>query len=169
MKRYLPYIAGVINGSLLLLTVYFYEKFQGSSTSFVRVSGMIQDDIMGLSQNVEECKVYCNYIPTIDWQVMSVFGIMIGAFLLSYYRKDFKIEAMSEGWRARFGDSKRKRLITAFIGGIFILYGARVAHGCPAGHGLSGMAQLSASSFVTLGFFYCIGVVTVYFLYGGRK
>ncbi|KAJ3072516.1 hypothetical protein HDU98_003455 [Podochytrium sp. JEL0797] len=36
------------------------------------------------------------------------------------------------------------------VGGILLVYGSRVAGGCTSGHGLSGMAQLSTASFLTV-------------------
>ena len=37
-----------------------------------------------------------------------------------------------------------------FVGGILLVFGARLAGGCTSGHGLSGMASLSIASFVTV-------------------
>jgi len=41
--------------------------------------------------------------------------------------------------------------IRAMIGGAVMILGARMAGGCTSGHGISGMATLSKSSFVTVG------------------
>lgn len=51
-------------------------------------------------------------------------------------------------WRDRFGDSTGLRLGVSFIGGIFVLYGARLADGCTSGHMMSGMMQTSISGYI---------------------
>ena len=48
------------------------------------------------------------------------------------------------------------------------MIGARLADGCPSGHGLSGMMQLSASSFVALALFFAAGALTAALVYRRR-
>ena len=45
------------------------------------------------------------------------------------------------------------------------MIGARMADGCPSGHGLSGMMQLSVSAFVALALFFGIGMLVAHFVY----
>jgi len=49
-------------------------------------------------------------------------------------------------------------LTRAIIGGMALVVGARTAGGCTSGHGISGMATLSKSSFVTVGAMFAGGV-----------
>ena len=65
----------------------------------------------------------------------------------------------------RFGPSVAKRAVFSFLGGIVAMMGARLADGCPSGHGLSGMMQLSVSSFVALAFFFVIGAIIANLMY----
>jgi uncharacterized membrane protein YedE/YeeE len=58
-----------------------------------------------------------------------------------------------------------KRAIFAFLGGIVAMIGARLADGCPSGHGLSGMMQLSVSSFVAMAMFFGFGALVAHFMY----
>jgi hypothetical protein len=44
-----------------------------------------------------------------------------------------------------------------------------MADGCPSGHGLSGMMQLSVSAFVALAIFFGVGVVIAALLYGRKS
>jgi len=46
--------------------------------------------------------------------------------------------------------SKTRRLVFAFLGGVFFVYGAQLARGCTSGAALSGMAVLSVAGFVTM-------------------
>ena len=54
------------------------------------------------------------------------------------------------------------------MGGIVAMIGARLADGCPSGHGLSGVMQLSVSSFVALILFFVAGAVTAALVYKRR-
>ena len=100
---------------------------------------------------------------------MLVLGIFIGAFISSTTDKSFKLESVPETWEKRYGPSIGKRAVGAFIGGIIAMLGARMADGCPSGHGLSGMMQLSMSAFVALVIFFAAGVGVAALLYGRRS
>jgi uncharacterized membrane protein YedE/YeeE len=51
------------------------------------------------------------------------------------------------------------------LGGIVAMIGARLADGCPSGHGLSGMMQLSLSSFFAMAMFFGFGILVANFIY----
>jgi uncharacterized membrane protein YedE/YeeE len=72
-------------------------------------------------------------------------------------------------WKERFGPSVGKRAAGAFLGGIVAMIGARMASGCPSGHGLSGLMQLSVSGFTALGMFFITGVAVAAVVYRRRK
>ena len=44
------------------------------------------------------------------------------------------------------------------FGGGMLIYGARMAQGCTSGHGISGMSQLSVSSFITVAAMFGAGI-----------
>ena len=46
--------------------------------------------------------------------------------------------------------SPLRRLIFAFLGGVFFVFGAQLARGCTSGAALSGMAVLTTAGFVTM-------------------
>jgi uncharacterized membrane protein YedE/YeeE len=72
-------------------------------------------------------------------------------------------------WGERFGSSVPKRAIVAFLGGIVAIFGARLADGCPSGHGLSGSLQLAVSGLIALVCFFIGGMVMARILYGGGE
>ena len=72
-------------------------------------------------------------------------------------------------WAERFGTSPVKRGIVAFIGGIIAMFGARLADGCPSGHGLSGMIQLAVSGLIAMVFFFVGGIIMTRIIYSGGK
>lgn len=74
----------------------------------------------------------------VDWQFMLVLSILLGALISSATDRSFKLESVPPIWEKRFGPSIGKRAAAAFLGGIVAMVGARMADGCPSGHGLSG-------------------------------
>jgi uncharacterized membrane protein YedE/YeeE len=58
----------------------------------------------------------------------------------------------------RFGPSVMKRFVAAFLGGVVIMYGARLAGGCTSGHGISGGLQLALSSWLFLAVMFSTGL-----------
>jgi uncharacterized protein len=79
--------------------------------------------------------------------------------------KSFKLESVPDIWRDQFGPSIMNRALASFVGGIIAMMGARLADGCPSGHGLSGMMQLSISSFVALALFFGFGAIVANLMY----
>jgi hypothetical protein len=113
---------------------------------------------------------YIKEEPKIEWQWMFVTGVLIGSFLISLLTRSFSIQAVPDVWKQRFGASALKRAVVAFCGGIIAMLGARLADGCPSGHGLSGMMQLSVSSLLALACFFTGGIVVARMLYAqGRS
>ena len=54
--------------------------------------------------------------------------------------------------------------LTAILGGCIMIFGARLAGGCTSGHGISGMAMLGPSSFITVGGMFVGGMGLAAFL-----
>ncbi len=167
-----PYLAGTLLGLLAIASVYattvFLGKtnYLGASTTFVRAAGLLERTVA--AEHVSANEYYSKEKVRVDWQFMLVFGIFFGALLSSLWDKSFKLEGVPPTWKERFGPSIWKRACGAFFGGIVAMLGARMADGCPSGHGLSGMMQLSASSFAALIFFFGVGVVVAHYVYKRR-
>ncbi|HNV23871.1 MAG TPA: YeeE/YedE thiosulfate transporter family protein, partial [Candidatus Omnitrophota bacterium] len=105
----------------------------------------------------------------IDWQFMLVIGIFIGAFLASILDRSFKFEAVPPTWEKCFGKSIFVRAFWAVVGGAIAMIGARLADGCPSGHGLSGLMQLSVSGFAALALFFGVGIFMASLIYKRRS
>lgn len=73
-------------------------------------------------------------------------GLMAGALIAAVASRRWRFQATTVWWRASHGPGVGLRLLTGFIGGFFILLGARLAHGCTSGQFASGWAQLSVSA-----------------------
>ena len=168
-----PYLAGALVGILAILSAYATTvwlgktTYLGASTTFVRGAGIIEKQVV--PERVEANEYFTKEKVRVDWQFMLVLGIFAGAFIASSTDKSFKLEGVPPVWRERFGPSVGKRAAAAFLGGIVAMFGARMADGCPSGHGLSGMMQLSVSAFAALAMFFGVGIVVAAMIYGRRK
>ena len=164
-----PYLAGALVGVLAIVSVLATTQllgktnYLGASTTFVRAAGLLEQTVF--PERVAGNEYFTKEKVRVDWQFMLVVGIFCGALLAAKADRSFKPEAVPPIWRERFGPSTGKRALGAFLGGIVAMLGARMADGCPSGHGLSGMMQLSLSSFVALAMFFGTGVVVAGLVY----
>ncbi len=122
-----PYIAGALTGLLLVFSVWFTGKYVGVSTTFVRSAGFVE--MIFNAERVAAMEYFKKEIPKIDWQFLFVVGIFFGALVASTTSKSFKLQAVPPLWERRFGPSKTKRAIVAFMGGAVAMFGARLADG----------------------------------------
>lgn len=165
-----PYLAGVFSGLLLVVSVFITGNFFGASTSYVRTAGMLKEGVSPVVEKMGEVDIvyYDKYIPIVDWQWMFVTGVVIGGFIAAKIFGEFKLVALPQRWIQRFGSSIPKRAIIAFFGGVVAMFGARMAGGCPSGHGLSGLSQLSLSGIISIMGFFGAGVIVAHILYKKR-
>jgi len=56
------------------------------------------------------------------------------------------------------GEMQQVGRFSALIGGVSLIFGAHLADGCPSGHGISGLATFSLSSFVTVAAMFAGGI-----------
>lgn len=168
-----PYLAGALVGLLAVVSVYATTMllgkttYIGASTTFVRAAGFLERSVA--MEHVAANEYFVKTKIKIDWQYMLVAGIFLGALGSSLSDRSFALESVPPTWRERFGPSVGKRAFGAFFGGIVAMVGARMADGCPSGHGLSGMMQLSMSSLVALLMFFGFGVLVAQFVYRRRS
>jgi uncharacterized protein len=168
-----PYLAGALVGFLAiasaLATTHWLGKtsYLGASTTFVRAAGLVERAVA--PQRVAENEYFTREKVQVDWQFMLVLGIFLGALGSSLADKSFKAESVPPTWESRFGPSVAKRAAAAFLGGIAAMLGARLADGCPSGHGLSGLMQLSVSGFAALALFFGSGVLLARMIYLKRE
>jgi hypothetical protein len=168
-KNWNPYFAGVLAGIVLVLSVLVAGKYIGASTTFARGASVIEEWV-GIDTSSFEYfttkggKYGPESLP--NWQFLFVIGILIGAFISSISSGDFKLQILPDMWRNAFGANVLTRGVVAFCGGTVGLIGARLAGGCPSGHGLSGLAQLSVSGFIALAGFFVSGMIVANLMYG---
>jgi len=168
--RWSPYVAGALAGLLAIASAYATTKwlpktaFLGCSTTYVRAAGLIEQQLA--PERVEANVYYQKEKVKVDWQFMLVCGIFLGALAGALVNRQFDWESVPPLWHKRFGPGLGLRALAGFAGGAAAMFGARLADGCPSGHGLSGVMQLSASGLVALACFFAGGVFVARRLYG---
>ena len=166
-QRWSPYLVGTGIGVLSWVTFGLMDKALGVSTTMVRWAGLMES--VFASEHVRSNAYFTKYIfdqPAIDWQMMLVIGLPLGALLSAALSKSYRRESVPELWQWRFGPSPFGRYAGAFLGGAIMLFGARMAGGCTSGHGISGGLQFSVSSWIFFVSFFITGIVSAYALFG---
>ena len=167
-----PYLAGALVGLLAVVSVWATTvmmgktNYLGASTTFVRAAGLLERAMA--PERVAANEYFTTSKVKVDWQFMLVGGIFLGALVSSVTDRSFKLESVPPVWAKRFGKSPIKRALGAVLGGMVAMVGARMADGCPSGHGLSGMMQFSVSSLAALCLFFGVGIAVAAMVYKGR-
>ena len=162
-KAWSPYVAGVIIGLLQIPTFLLMDTALGASSSYVTVGAHIAALFDG---RVGEIKYLASHMWGAKnwWQVAVVGGIAVGAFL-SMRLSGARRQTISPVWaRATSTTTLAARAPLAFLAGFIMLFGARIAGGCTSGHGISGMAQLSAGSTLAVVAMFAGGILTAMLL-----
>ncbi|MDP8225782.1 MAG: YeeE/YedE thiosulfate transporter family protein [Candidatus Lernaella stagnicola] len=149
-KPYLnPYLAGILLGLVILLSFFLSGRGLGASGG---VSTIIASGVHAVAPTFAEAHPYFGkyFDKATDghanaWKVFLFFGVLVGGFLSGIFsgrvRKD-----LERGPNI----SARSRLLLAFVGGIVMGFGARLARGCASGQGLSGAAVFASGSWLFL-------------------
>ncbi|MBT5934831.1 YeeE/YedE thiosulfate transporter family protein [Sulfurimonas sp.] len=158
---------GVLVGIILALAI-FIVKPVGGSTQFSIVNGIIWDSVVSIvsetnsttsgytSDNSYLAKNNGSYAKAVanpmSYGLVFVLSIFIGGFISQITKGPSR--SRDEGnaptvWLNKFGNTSTfKRYIVTFIGGFFVIFGARLASGCTSGHMMSGMMQTSVSGYL---------------------
>lgn len=85
-------------------------------------------------------------LSTRQWRSIYALGLLLGGVLYAVLGLPILPSAMP-AWKLA-------------LGGVFIGFGARLGGGCTSGHGICGMASLSAGSVAIVGTFLSTGIIT---------
>ena len=118
MQSWSPYVIGAAMGVLSWFTFVLSDKFLSCSTTYSRLSGMIERRLRGPA--VEQKAYYRKTLLIVDWQFMFVIGILIGAFLSAFLSDSLHLKMVPELWRQHFGDTPVLRFFVAFAGGVLM-------------------------------------------------
>lgn len=144
-----PYLVGAGIGVLSWIAFAVMKDPLGVTTAYSRIASLFAAPFIG-ADGVAANSYWKSMPLSWDYGVWFLIGIPLGAFVAAVTSGTFQVELVPDVWRERFGGSVGKRFAAAFLGGIVIMYGARLAGGCTSGHGISGGLQLALSSWVFL-------------------
>jgi uncharacterized membrane protein YedE/YeeE len=161
-----PYLVGTLIGVLSMFTFYFSNKPLGASTAYARVAGLIGERVA--PKHTEQLKYFADNKPKIGWELVLVLGVVCGGFLAALSGNELTGRLLPLLWQERFGagtGSVWLRVLAAFLGGVLMAFGARLAGGCTSGHGISGTMQLSVGSWITAICIFLGGVATAMLMF----
>jgi len=147
-----PYLAGVLLGVVLFISVLLTGDGLGASGAVQRVWAGIVDFV---APHYVDTSVYLvkyaggSTNPWTHWIVFLAIGTIIGGFISGLIGRRVYTEIV-KGPRI----SNSTRLWFALLGGTLVGYGARFARGCTSSQGLSGSALLSVGSWVFMTLFF---------------
>lgn len=164
-KHMNPYLAGVLLGLVLLLTIFVTGRGLGASGAtknvVVAAVGAVAPQHAAANPFYSKLLAPGHEAPLKGWLVFEVLGVLLGAFVsgLGADRLRFVTE---RGPRV----SVKGRLLFAALGGALFGAGAQFARGCTSGAALSGMAVLSVAGFVTMMAIFGSGFLFAWFTRG---
>lgn len=156
---------GTCLGILTWFTFGVAKKSLGVSTNFSQVVKVAETAVA--PEHAKNVTYFADYkIPTaFGWEAGIFIGLIIGGFVASRLSGDTSGTKLPELWTQRFGTSRVKSSALAFIAGIILIYGARLAGGCTSGHGISGSLQLAVSSWAFFFSLFASGLATAFLLF----
>lgn len=139
-----PYVGGVLLGVVLFLSFFITSHGLGASGGVNRVAVAIEDLVV--PEHVDKTPYLAEMAggerdPLAHWIVWEVAGVLLGGFVSGLLRGRVRVQTY-HGPQIRPGT----RWAFAFVGGVLMGYGARLARGCTSGQALSGGAVLSVGS-----------------------
>lgn len=173
-------LGGVLLGVVFSLALMLVKPI-GVSTQFVVVDGIIWNALdASLITETAEGKLAspqpyiekeAKYIvKPLNYNLIFVLAMMAGAAISVALRgglaaAERRVPAL---WAETFTGGTAMRMLAGFVGGMVVLFGARLADGCTSGHMMSGMSQTAVSGFIfALGAF-ATAVPLAILMYGRR-
>ena len=176
-------MSGLALGLVFFLAVLLVKPI-GVSTQFVILDGIIWSKLDNtlISKTTETKTGYTSTNPylaksdgkyaknianPLNYSFVFVLAMLGGAFLSSRLRGGNAPgeSQMPAIWRANFGGNPTKRYLVAFIGGVLVLYGARLAGGCTSGHMMSGIMQTALSGYIFSAAAFLAAIPTAFLLF----
>ncbi len=163
--------------ALLLGTVFFLAvllaKPIGVSTQFSVLSGIVHsaldDDVITESEGTysstndyydkSDGKIAKSITNPWNYDFVLVLLIPVGGYVAYLANMKKSGNSISDNTNINVAEKFNiKTYIPAFLGGMILLYGARMAGGCTSGHMMSGMMQGSVSGYIFAGSVFTIAI-----------
>ncbi len=176
-------LSGLALALAFLLSVVLVKPI-GVSTQFVILDGIIWNKVSpGLVvENAENKSGYGssnaylnksggkyakNVANPLNYSFVFVLAMIAGGLLARLLQKEDEPYLYGQSGIADSLDSlSMKRIFRTFIGGLIVLFGARLAGGCTSGHMMSGMMQTSLSGYLFAASAFAAAIPTAIIFYG---
>lgn len=172
--------SGVALAVVFLLAIVLVKPI-GVSTQFVIFDGMLMSflDTNLIRADTESKTGYASTNAYLDksggkyaeavsnplnYGFVFVVSMVVGGFVASRTQKK-RASQIPSFHQVAIGESLLSRNMLAFLGGVLVLYGARLAGGCTSGHMMSGMMQTALSGYVFAGAAFAAAIPTAILLY----
>ncbi len=142
-----PYLSGIGLGIVLLLTFVVMGRGIGASGAMTSVVATASHAIA--PDRTEASRFYEGYLgdgtvsPLKDWLVFEVIGVLLGGLLSGLLAGRVKTRVEKGA-----GISLNRRFQYAFIGGMIMAFGTKLARGCTSGQALTGGALMNVGSWL---------------------
>ncbi|MBU2509718.1 YeeE/YedE family protein [bacterium] len=157
-----PYIGGIGIGTVLFLSFLLVGRGLGASGSLTRFLAYGMDKIV--PEHTSGITYFDQYLsssvhPLDNWLVYMMIGIFAGGLIAAIRGKRTKTMMLK-------GDhtTNKRRVVTAFVGGILVALGARLAGGCTSGLALTGASVLAVSGWVFFLSVFAAGLIVAFFV-----
>ena len=132
-RALLPWWAvGAVLAVLELIVFATQGRVIGASTTYPYLAGVVWPGLRNAS--------WTKIAPAGSWELWFLIGGFAGAWAMASARKGIAGAAL------RAPPPTPARVAASFLGGVLLIFGARLADGCTSGHVLSGGIQLAVSS-----------------------
>ncbi len=157
-----PYVGGFVVGVILFLSFFLAGKGLGGSGSLTRFTSVVMNQIA--PEHTDNLSYFQQYLTgpnhaLDDWLVYMMVGVFFGAILSGKINGRLRAEVLRGP-----NISSSKRLLFAFLGGILVAQGARLAGGCTSGHALTGGAMLGVAGWLFFISVFASGYIVAYFM-----
>ena len=179
--------SGFAIGVIFLMAVFLVKPI-GVSTQFVILDGIVWDAVddeivikdVKAKKGYSSSNAYLNksggkyaksVAKPINYSFIFVAAMLFGGLLASLLQSSGSEKSLRSSplvWRNVFGNGLGKRFLASFVGGVFVLFGARLAGGCTSGHMISGMMQTSISGYLFALAAFAIAIPLAIFLFRER-
>jgi len=155
-KKYMnPYLAGVLLGFVIMAAFFFSGEGLGGSGAF---KDIVKTTVTSVAPEYSAESHYFKSAaeseksPIKTWLVFEVLGVLIGGVISGGFagRLKLKVEHSPK-------ITSKTRIIFAVLGGALFGIGSQLGRGCTSGAGLSGMAVMSVSGFISVGVIFGAG------------
>lgn len=164
-----PWAVGAGIGALSWFTFLTAKRPIGVTTPFESTAAALGQQLAPRATGVNAYLAKVETVPAFDWEWMLTAGVALGSLLSARASKDRAPRGVPALWRRRFGPKPGRRYLGAFLGGVLVMFGARMAKGCTSGHAISGLLQLAGSSFVFAPIMGLCAALAARGLFGGGK